>query len=246
MSEIEKIGLKKPFYFIGSYKDNYLNSDMKIITPKKHLTILMQEKNINNKKTKTLNRLYFNKINSINGNKNNIFPPLPNNTNLKKSVDLNNIKNDTSQKYATNDAINNNNNNSYNNDKLRTFRIVNNYKIVNEKNIKKIVNIKNNVKEDCKTSNNFFSVKNKLLFSSLKVDVDTTKRNQEKLLNIMKFKSTEKNRFNNYTKSEDRKKYKKNIIINDKDEEIEKKSKINDFGERCRQKRFSLIKKDSN
>ena len=243
MSEIEKIGLKKPFYFIGSYKDNYLNSDMKIITPKKHLTILMQEKNINNKKTKTLNRLYFNKINSINGNKNNIFPPLPNNTNLKKSVDLNNIKNDTSQKYATNDAINNNNNNSYNNDKLRTFRIVNNYKIVNEKNIKKIVNIKNNVKEDCKTSNNFFSVKNKLLFSSLKVDVDTTKRNQEKLLNIMKFKSTEKNRFNNYTKSEDRKKYKKNIIINDKDEEIEKKSKINDFGERCRQKRFSLIKK---
>ena len=242
MSEIEKISLKKPFYFIGAYKDNYLNSDIKIITPKKHLTILMQEKNINNnKKTKTLNRLYFNKINNVNGNQNNIFPPLPNNINLKKSIDLNNIKNDNSQKYV----IDGNNHNSYNNDKLRTFKIINNNKLVNEKNIKKIVNIKNSLKEDCKTSNNFFSVKNKLLFSSLKVDVDhdSTRRNQEKLLNILKFKSTEKNRFKNYTKSEDRKKYKKNIIINDKDEEIENKPKINDFGERCRQKRFSLIKK---
>ena len=242
MSEIEKISLKKPFYFIGAYKENYLNSDIKIITPKKHLTILMQEKNINNnKKTKTLNRLYFNKINNVNGNQNNIFPPLPNNINLKKSIDLNNIKNDNSQKYV----IDGNNHNSYNNDKLRTFKIINNNKLVNEKNIKKIVNIKNSLKEDCKTSNNFFSVKNKLLFSSLKVDMDadSTRRNQEKLLNILKFKSTEKNRFKNYTKSEDRKKYKKNIIINDKDEEIEKKPKINDFGERCRQKRFSLIKK---
>ena len=242
MSEIEKISLKKPFYFIGAYKDNYLNSDIKIITPKKHLTILMQEKNINNnKKTKTLNRLYFNKINNVNGNQNNIFPPLPNNINLKKSIDLNNIKNDNSQKYV----IDGNNHNSYNNDKLRTFKIINNNKLVNEKNIKKIVNIKNSLKEDCKTSNNFFSVKNKLLFSSLKVDMDadSTRRNQEKLLNILKFKSTEKNRFKNYTKSEDRKKYKKNIIINDKDEEIENKPKINDFGERCRQKRFSLIKK---
>ena len=242
MSEIEKISLKKPFYFIGAYKDNYLNSDIKIITPKKHLTILMQEKNINNnKKTKTLNRLYFNKINNVNGNQNNIFPPLPNNINLKKSIDLNNIKNDNSQKYV----IDSNNHNSYNNDKLRTFKIINNNKLVNEKNIKKIVNIKNSLKEDCKTSNNFFSVKNKLLFSSLKVDMDadSTRRNQEKLLNILKFKSTEKNRFKNYTKSEDRKKYKKNIIINDKDEEIENKPKINDFGERCRQKRFSLIKK---
>ena len=242
MSEIEKISLKKPFYFIGAYKDNYLNSDIKIITPKKHLTILMQEKNNNNnKKTKTLNRLYFNKINNVNGNQNNIFPPLPNNINLKKSIDLNNIKNDNSQKYV----IDGNNHNSYNNDKLRTFKIINNNKLVNEKNIKKIVNIKNSLKEDCKTSNNFFSVKNKLLFSSLKVDMDadSTRRNQEKLLNILKFKSTEKNRFKNYTKSEDRKKYKKNIIINDKDEEIENKPKINDFGERCRQKRFSLIKK---
>ena len=242
MSEIEKISLKKPFYFIGAYKDNYLNSDIKIITPKKHLTILMQERNINNnKKTKTLNRLYFNKINNVNGNQNNIFPPLPNNINLKKSIDLNNIKNDNSQKYV----IDGNNHNSYNNDKLRTFKIINNNKLVNEKNIKKIVNIKNSLKEDCKTSNNFFSVKNKLLFSSLKVDMDadSTRRNQEKLLNILKFKSTEKNRFKNYTKSEDRKKYKKNIIINDKDEEIENKPKINDFGERCRQKRFSLIKK---
>ena len=242
MSEIEKISLKKPFYFIGAYKDNYLNSDIKIITPKKHLTILMQEKNINNnKKTKTLNRLYFNKINNVNGNQNNIFPPLPNNINLKKSIDLNNIKNDNSQKYV----IDSNNHNSYNNNKLRTFKIINNNKLVNEKNIKKIVNIKNSLKEDCKTSNNFFSVKNKLLFSSLKVDMDadSTRRNQEKLLNILKFKSTEKNRFKNYTKSEDRKKYKKNIIINDKDEEIENKPKINDFGERCRQKRFSLIKK---
>ena len=242
MSEIEKISLKKPFYFIGAYKDNYLNSDIKIITPKKHLTILMQERNINNnKKTKTLNRLYFNKINNVNGNQNNIFPPLPNNINLKKSIDLNNIKNDNSQKYV----IDSNNHNSYNNDKLRTFKIINNNKLVNEKNIKKIVNIKNSLKEDCKTSNNFFSVKNKLLFSSLKVDMDadSTRRNQEKLLNILKFKSTEKNRFKNYTKSEDRKKYKKNIIINDKDEEIENKPKINDFGERCRQKRFSLIKK---
>ena len=242
MSEIEKISLKKPFYFIGAYKDNYLNSDIKIITPKKHLTILMQEKNINNnKKTKTLNRLYFNKINNVNGNQNNIFPPLPNNINLKKSIDLNNIKNDNSQKYV----IDGNNHNSYNNDKLRTFKIINNNKLVNEKNIKKIVNIKNSLKEDCKTSNNFFSVKNKLLFSSLKVDMDadSTRRNQEKLLNILKLKSTEKNRFKNYTKSEDRKKYKKNIIINDKDEEIENKPKINDFGERCRQKRFSLIKK---
>ena len=123
MSEIEKISLKKPFYFIGAYKDNYLNSDIKIITPKKHLTILMQEKNINNnKKTKTLNRLYFNKINNVNGNQNNIFPPLPNNINLKKSIDLNNIKNDNSQKYV----IDGNNHNSYNNDKLRTFRIINN------------------------------------------------------------------------------------------------------------------------
>jgi hypothetical protein len=202
----------------------------------------MQEKNINNnKKTKTLNRLYFNKINNVNGNQNNIFPPLPNNINLKKSIDLNNIKNDNSQKYV----IDGNNHNSYNNDKLRTFKIINNNKLVNEKNIKKIVNIKNSLKEDCKTSNNFFSVKNKLLFSSLKVDMDadSTRRNQEKLLNILKFKSTEKNRFKNYTKSEDRKKYKKNIIINDKDEEIENKPKINDFGERCRQKRFSLIKK---
>ena len=242
MSEIEKISLKKPFYFIGAYKDNYLNSDIKIITPKKHLTILMQERNINNnKKTKTLNRLYFNKINNVNGNQNNIFPPLPNNINLKKSIDLNNIKNDNSQKYV----IDGNNHYSYNNDKLRTFKIINNNKLVNEKNIKKIVNIKNSLKEDCKTSNNFFSVKNKLLFSSLKVDMDadSTRRNQEKLLNILKFKSTEKNRFKNYTKSEDRKKYKKNIIINDKDEEIENKPKINDFGERCRQKRFSLIKK---
>ena len=67
MAEIEKIVLKKPFNFIGSYRDNCLNSDIKIITPKKHLTILRQEKNIN-KKTKTLNRLYFNKINNINGN----------------------------------------------------------------------------------------------------------------------------------------------------------------------------------
>jgi hypothetical protein len=250
MAEIEKIEMKKPFYFIGSYKENCLNSDIKIITPKKHLTILMQEKNIN-RRTKTLNRLYFNKINNINGNiegktgKNNIFPPLPNNNNLKKSVDLNNLKND-SQKYIINDD-----NNSYNNDKLRTFRIINNNKIMNEKNIeikrkKKIVNIKTSGKEDCKTSNNFFSVKNKLLFSSLKVDVDSTKRNQEKLINILKVSTGKSSRFKNYTKSEDRKKYKKNIIITDnikEDEDIEKRTKINDFGERCRQKRFSLIKK---
>ena len=253
MSEIEKIGIKKPFYIIGSYKDNCLNSDIKIITPKKHLTILLQEKNIK-QKTKTLNRLYFNKINNFNGNieskpsKNNIFPPLLNNNNLKKSVDLNNLKNDYSQKYVSNDD-----NNSYNNDKLRTFRTSNNYKFLNDKNIefqktKKIMNIKNNIKEDCKTSNNFFSVKNKILFSSLKVDVDSTKRNKGKLLNILKFKSTEKNKYKNYTKSEDRKKYRKNIVISDntlkEDEETEKRPKINnDFGERCRQKRFSLIKK---
>ena len=252
MAEIEKIVLKKPFNFIGSYRDNCLNSDIKIITPKKHLTVLMQENNIK-KKTKTLNRLYFNKINNINGNfegkpsKNDIFPPLPNNNNLKKSIDLYNLKNEYSQKYITND-----NNSSCNNDKLRTFRIISNNKFMNDKNIenkrnKKIVKIKNIIKEDCKTSNNFFSVKNKLLFSSLKVDVDLTKRNQEKLINILKVKSTEKNKYKNYTKSEDRKKYRKNILITDnflkEDEEIEKRTKINDFGERCRQKRFSLIKK---
>ena len=252
MAEIEKIILKKPFNFIGSYRNNCLNSDIKIITPEKHLTTFMPEKNIN-KKTKTLNRLYFNKINNINGkfegktSKNDIFPPLPNNNNLKKSVDLYNLKNDNSQKYVTND-----NNSSYNNDKLRTFGIINNNKFMNDKNIEtkrniKLVNIKNIVKEDCKTSNNFFSFKNKLLFSSLKVDVDLTKRKQEKLINILKVKSTEKNKYKNYTKSEDRKKYRKNIIITEnflkEDEEIEKRTKINDFGERCRQKRFSLIKK---
>ena len=173
MAEIEKIVLKKPFNFIGSYRDNCLNSDIKIITPKKRLTILRQEKNIN-KKTKTLNRLYFNKINNINGNfegkpsKNDIFPPLPNNNNLKKSVDLYNLKNENSQKYVTND-----NNNSYNNDKLRTFRFISNNKFMNDKNIEnkrniKKVNIKNIIKEDCKTSNNFFQVKINYYFHLLK------------------------------------------------------------------------------
>jgi hypothetical protein len=78
------------------------------------------------------------------------------------------------------------------------------------------------------------------------VDVDSTKRNQEKLINILKVSTGKSSRFKNYTKSEDRKKYKKNIIITDnikEDEDIEKRTKINDFGERCRQKRFSLIKK---
>ena len=202
MIEKDKI-LKNPFYFISSYRKNFLNPNVKIITPNKHITILLQEKNIRkNQKTKTHNRLFI-KRNNNNGtlikksSTTNIFPLLNNN---KKSMDLNNVRYE-SEKHLENNSINNSY--SKDKDKFLSFRLSKSKKFLNNNNdINKDINKKvklTNIKffkkkDDCKTSNNnSLSKNNNILFSSIKCDID---------ISAIRSKNFRKNEFNNDESSE--------------------------------------------
>ena len=274
MKEKEKLRIKNPFYFIKAYKNNFLNSDIKIITPNKHITILLQEKaSIKNNKIKTHNRLFFNKRNSNNGklieksSTSNLFPPLLNNNNInKKSIELNNIINESEKRLTT---TSNNNSYSKDKDKLLSFRLTksNNHledntnnkenKIKNKKikilNIKDNFNYNNNDKDECKTTNNFSSYHNNknVLLSSLKIDSSSINSNKNRTIGkgILRFTRISKNKIK-LAKSCEKKKNEFNDDIEEEEEKDEKrgrKLKINRLDEiklRLRQTRFLSEKKN--
>ena len=197
--------IKNPFYFLSYFQKNFLNPNIKIITPNKHLTILFQEKSIPKKsKNKTHNRLYIKRNDNnpklmIKSTTNNIFPIISNKNKNKKSFDIEELKNER-DRYL----MNRSNNNSYSKDNFEAFRLSRSNKFLNDNNTNKsqnkkkikITNIKGklnflNKKDDCKTSNNYVITKNNLniLFSSIKNDMDITnfkldkndiEKNQEK------------------------------------------------------------------
>ena len=186
MLEKEKI-LKNPFYFISSYRNNFFDPKIKIVTPNKHITILLQEKNIPKKvKTKTQNQLFIKKRNMNNGklmrktSTTNIFPLLSNN---KKSIDYNNIR---YEKEIEKHLDYNSSSNSCSRDKFLSFRLARSRKFLNDNNDindnskkrLKLANIKFRKNEDCKTSNNFSFPKRHIFLSSIKNDISIIRTNK--------------------------------------------------------------------
>ena len=208
MLEKEKI-LKNPLFFINSYRKNFLDQKVKIITPNKHITILLQEKNIHRKvKTKTQNQLFIKKRNINNGklmrktSTTNIFPLL-NNKN-KKSIECDNLRYQKEIEKHLDNNNNNNNSSCYNScskDKIFSFRLKSkkflNDNDTNENSKKKIklANVKLRKNDECKTSNNFsFPKKKKIFFSSIKNDISLIRSNkfQEKDTNSNEISKVEK------------------------------------------------------
>ena len=240
MIENEKIKFKSPYFYINPFRRSFLNQDIKIITPNKHLTIIFQQQNHRKKiKTKTLNRLFIKKSNYNNeksvkkSNARNIFPLLNSNNN-KKSLDLKNHKNE-SDKHLTIHS----NSSSYSKDKIISYRLVGSKKLLNEeynnndkkdKNKKIIIsNIKNNPilfkKNECKTSSNHSLNKkeNKGLFTTLKFNINISSIKLEKLEKNMNSKKLEKNEVEN--------------------EEKANKDKINELKQKLRKKQIIIDRK---
>ena len=188
MTEYDKLKIKNSFFFSNYFPKNLLNPNIKIISPNKNLTILFKEETYSRKKKrmKTHNRLVIKKRNMNNENLNsksstNNMLPLLNNNNDK----IKNIKNEN-EKYILNKT-----NNSNSKDKLISFRLSQSNKFLNEdsnRNVKisniKIKNISNNnnKKDGCKTSNNH-SITNKILFSTVKYEIDISSIKSEKQKN---------------------------------------------------------------
>ena len=253
--------LNNPFYFIRSFKSNFINSNLKIIRPNKHTTILFEEKmNENNKKklnSKVNIRLFYNKRN-INKSKiikksstANIFPPLLN-KNKKYSIDVkfirNNSEKDKSEKKSKN--------NSHSKDNFISFRLTNSKKnltdnIFKDKNKKiKIINIKKSFKiinknEDLKTTNNFNYPSNfsNLFLSSIKSDVNISSGKTKNFFfqETIKLKKIFKNHNKKISKSSEKNGLKKikQIIINK--EENNKNDKIKEIRDIFRLKKNQIL-----
>ena len=244
MIENEKMKIKNPFFFINPFRRSFLNQDIKIVTPSKHLTIIFQEQNHRKKiKTKTHNKLFINKRNFNNrksvkkSSTSNIFPILNSNNNNKRSLDLKNVKNEN-EKFISN----NSSNSSYSKDKIISYRLIRSNKFLNEENnnndkndnIKnkkiKLTNIKNNLNKilnqnECKTSANHSLNKkaNKTLFSKIKCDINISSIKLEKLF---KTKNT-----------------KKSYQYEEEKEEKTNKEKINELKQKIRKSHFIIDKK---
>ena len=217
MIENEKIKLRNSYHFINYFLRKKLNSDIKIITPNKHLTILFKDNDNNRKKNrvKTNSRLFLNKRNIYNGNlinKSNTSNILPLLNNFNKNKDT------SKRNENVKDISNNSNNNSYSKDKFASFRQSKSNKFFHSSDIKnkndKISNIKNNFittnkKDECKTSINNSLSKNepKIFYSTIKYNINISSIKSEISADKEKLKNIEKN-----DKEENEKKIKKEKI----------------------------------
>ena len=247
MIEREKT-IKNPFYFIPYMNKNNINSYVKIVSPNKFITILLEEKK-NKNKEKMSNSLFYNRRN-INKSKiirksstNNIFPPLSNN-NKKYSVDSINNRN-TNENQNKGNSYNDINNNK---EKANSFRIS---KLNKQSKQKTIFNIKKNFKifkkDDSLTSNNFFSpINGNNILNSIKNKINASSTNHSKFRfnEIIKIKKiNKKNAINKISYSCDKNDINNLKYIKMEKEKLENNEKIKEIRQRLKKYRYLTERK---